>query len=79
MKEILAVIRPQKLPRLREVLRAIPGFPGMTITKVAGCGATARHTPHSIKEVLTDFTDKVRIATEKSARPSGDIQPTAPQ
>ncbi|MBK6655300.1 P-II family nitrogen regulator [Zoogloea sp.] len=61
MKEILAVIRPQKLPRLREVLRAIPGFPGMTITKVAGCGATARHTPHSIKEVLTDFTDKVRI------------------
>ena len=62
MKEILAVIRPQKLPRLREVLRAIPGFPGMTITKVAGCGATSRHTPpHTIKEVLTDFTDKVRI------------------
>ena len=61
MKEIRAVIRPQKLPRLREVLRAIPGFPGMTISKVAGCGATSRHTPNTIREVLTDFTDKVRI------------------
>lgn len=61
MKEILAVIRPQKLPRLREVLRAIPGFPGMTITRVAGCGATARHTPNTIREVLTDFSDKVRV------------------
>lgn len=61
MREILAIIRPQKLPRLREVLRALPGFPGMTVTKAVGCGATVRHTPHSIKEVLTDFTDKVRI------------------
>lgn len=61
MKEIRAVIRPQKLPRLREVLRAIPGFPGMTISKVAGCGSTSLHTPNTIKEVLTDFTDKVRI------------------
>ncbi|MDD2988334.1 MAG: P-II family nitrogen regulator [Zoogloea sp.] len=61
MKEIRAVIRPQKLPRLREVLRAIPGFPGMTISKVAGCGATSRHIPNTIREVLTDFTDKVRI------------------
>jgi nitrogen regulatory protein P-II 1 len=61
MKEIHAVIRPQKLPRLREVLRAVPGFPGMTITKAVGCGATARHAPHTIKEELTDFTDKVRV------------------
>lgn len=61
MKEIRAVIRPQKLARLRESLRALPGFPGMTITKVVGCGATTRHTPHNIKEELVDFTDKVRI------------------
>lgn len=61
MKEIHAVIRPQKLPRLREVLRAVPGFPGMTITKAVGCGATAGHAPHTIKEELTDFTDKVRV------------------
>ncbi len=61
MKEIKAVVRPQKLPRLREVLRAYPGFPGMTITRAVGCGATARHIPSTIKEELTDFTDKVRI------------------
>lgn len=61
MKEIRAVIRPQRLPRLREVLRAVPGFPGMTISKAVGCGATARHVPSTIKEELTDFTDKVRI------------------
>ena len=28
MKEIRAIIRPQKLPRLREALRSMPGFPG---------------------------------------------------
>lgn len=61
MKEIRAVIRPQKLPRLREVLRAVPGFPGMTISKAVGCGATVRHTPASIKDELTDFSDKVRV------------------
>ena len=61
MKEIHAVIRPQKLPRLREVLRAVPGFPGMTISKAAGCGSTVRHTPNSIKEELTDFTEKLRV------------------
>lgn len=61
MKEIKAVIRPNKLARLREALRAFPGFPGMTISKAEGCGATARHVPNSIKEELTDFTDKVRI------------------
>lgn len=61
MKEIRAVIRPQKLPRLREVLRAVPGFPGMTISKAVGCGATVRHTPANIKDELTDFSDKVRV------------------
>ncbi|MBN9696169.1 MAG: P-II family nitrogen regulator [Zoogloea sp.] len=61
MKEIKAVIRPNKLSRLREALRAFPGFPGMTIGKAEGCGATVRHVPHNIKEELTDFTDKLRI------------------
>ncbi|MDD3352693.1 P-II family nitrogen regulator [Zoogloea sp.] len=61
MKEIRAIIRPQKIPRLREVLRALPGFPGMTISKALGCGSTVRHVPHNIKEELTDFTDKVRV------------------
>ena len=61
MKEIRAIIRPQKLPRLREVLRSMPGFPGMTVSKAFGCGSTLRHAPQNIKEELVDFTEKVRV------------------
>jgi nitrogen regulatory protein P-II 1 len=61
MKEVKAVIRPNKLPALRDALRQIPGFPGMTITKAEGCSAPSRHTPHNIKEELTDYTPKMRI------------------
>lgn len=62
MKEIKAVIRPNKLAALREALIALPGFPGMTVTKGEGCGAPSRHVlGNSIKEQLTDYTPKVRI------------------
>ena len=61
MKEIKAVVRPNKLPALREALRDIPGFPGMTVSKAEGCSAPSRHVPHNIKEELTDYTPKVRI------------------
>jgi nitrogen regulatory protein P-II 1 len=62
MKEIKAVIRPNKLAALRDALVLVPGFPGMTVTKVDGCSAPARHVArHSIKDELTDFSPKVRI------------------
>lgn len=61
MKEIKAVIRPNKLSALRDALRGIEGFPGMTVSKAEGCSAPSRHVPHSIKEELTDFTPKIRI------------------
>lgn len=62
MKEIKAVIRPNKLNALRDALRDIPGFPGMTVLKAEGCSAPSRHGPaHNIKEELTDYTPKVRI------------------
>ena len=62
MKEIKAVIRPNKLAALRDALVALPGFPGMTVAKVEGCSAPARHVArHSIKEELTDYSPKVRI------------------
>lgn len=61
MKEITAVIRPNKLGALRDALRGIEGFPGMTVSKAEGCSAPARHVPHTIKEELTDFTPKTRI------------------
>lgn len=62
MKEIKAVIRPNKLAALRDALVALPGFPGMTVTKGEGCSAPNRHlVRHSIKEELTDYTPKVKI------------------
>ena len=62
MKEIKAVIRPNKLAALRDALVALPGFPGMTVAKVEGCSAPTRHVVrHSIKEQLTDYSPKVRI------------------
>lgn len=62
MKEIKAVIRPNKLAALRDALFLLPGFPGMTVTKAEGCSAPSRHlVRHSIKEELTDYSPKVRI------------------
>ena len=63
MKEIKAIIRPNKLAALREALVVLPGFPGMTVSKVEGCSAPTRHvtTRQTIKEELTDYTPKVRI------------------
>lgn len=61
MKEIKAIIRPSKLPLLREKLRALPGFPGMTVSQAQGCSAPSVHTPSNLQEELTDYTPKVRI------------------
>ena len=63
MKEIKAVIRPNKLPALRDALVGMPGFPGMTVTKVEGCSAPSRHVPARvrIRDELTDYTPKVRV------------------
>jgi len=63
MKEIKAVIRPNKLPLVRDALFALPGFPGMTVTKVEGCSSPQRHIPGKvrIREELTDFSPKIRL------------------
>mgnify|MGYP001766829347 CR=1 FL=1 len=62
MKEIKAVIRPNKLPNLRDALMALPGFPGMTVTKVEGCSAPSRHVSRQrIRDELTDYSPKVRV------------------
>lgn len=63
MKEIKAIIRPNKLPVLRDALVVLPGFPGMTVSKVEGCSAPTRHIPAKvkIKDELTDYTPKVRV------------------
>jgi nitrogen regulatory protein P-II 1 len=61
MKEIKAIIRPNKLAVLRDRLMQVPGFPGMTVAKVEGCSAPARNHPGNLKEELIDFTPKIRI------------------
>ena len=62
MKEIKAVIRPNKLASLRDALVALPGFPGMTVGKVEGCSAPSRHVVRQkIKDELTDYSPKVRV------------------
>lgn len=61
MKEIKAIIRPAKLDRLRKALRATPGFPGMSVSRVEGCGAHSSAPAGSIRDELTDFSAKLRI------------------
>lgn len=63
MKEIKAIIRPNKLAALRDALVVLPGFPGMTVSKVEGCSAPMRHVSvrDKIKDELTDYSPKVRI------------------
>lgn len=61
MKEIKAVIRPNKLSALRTRLMEIPEFPGMTVLKAEGCTGTVRQnilSRNKIKDELTDFTPK---------------------
>jgi len=72
MKEIKAIIRPNKLITLRDKLMQVPGFPGMTVTKVEGCSAPTRNFPGNLKEELIDFTPKIRIemiAPEEAVEP----------
>jgi len=61
MMEVKAVVRPNKLAGLRTALLEIPGFPGMTVTKVEGCSAPNRTSKANIKDELTDYSAKVKI------------------
>ncbi len=59
MKEIRAVIRPGKLAKLRDALRDVPGFPGMTVTRVEGFGRSGGQP--DVRHALSDYTEKVRL------------------
>ena len=39
MKEIKAIVRPNKLPQIRKALMGLDGFPGMTISQAEGCSS----------------------------------------
>ena len=61
MKEIRAIVRPQRLQRLRDALRSIPNFPGVTLFRAEGFTAPAAVDKRSVREELTDFSDKVMV------------------
>ena len=61
MKEIRAIIRPHRRDRLREALRAIPHFPGVTFFKAEGFTAPAVLDKRSVRDELTDFTEKCMV------------------
>ncbi|MES2187077.1 MAG: P-II family nitrogen regulator [Pseudomonadota bacterium] len=62
MKEIRAIVRPARLDRLRNALRAIPNFPGVTLFKAEGFTAPAAIEKRSVKEELADFSDKLMLS-----------------
>lgn len=59
MKEIKAIIQPSRLSKIRSALRNIREFPGMTVTKVEGCGHHLKSTTLGVKEELTDYSPKI--------------------
>lgn len=61
MKEIRAIIRPHRKDRLRQALRAIPNFPGVTLYRAEGFTAPAAVDKRSVRDELTDFTEKYML------------------
>ena len=61
MKEIRAIIRPHRRDRLRQALRAIPNFPGVTLFRAEGFTAPAALDKRSVRDELTDFTEKFMV------------------
>ena len=62
MKEIKAIVRPNRLHQIRDAFRHLPGFPGMTVIQAEGCSGHLEKEQHdTLKEELTDFTKKTHI------------------
>ena len=61
MKEVRAIVRPSRLPRLRDALRAIPNFPGVTVWNADGFTAPAALVKRTVREELTEFSHKVLV------------------
>ncbi|NOT16853.1 MAG: P-II family nitrogen regulator [Sulfuriferula sp.] len=62
MKEIRAIIRPKRLSQLREALRDISHFPGVTVFRGEGFTAPESVDRRSLRAELTDFTEKVMVS-----------------
>jgi nitrogen regulatory protein P-II 1 len=61
MKEVRAIVRPSRLPKLRQALRALPNFPGVTVWSADGFTAPAAVTKRTVREELTEFSQKTLV------------------
>ena len=62
MKEVKAMIQPFMLSKVVDALHKIPGFPGLTVTKVQGFGREkGKGSPHRIIEDLIEYVPKVKL------------------
>jgi nitrogen regulatory protein P-II 1 len=61
MKEVRAIIRPNRRERLREALRAIPNFPGVSMFSAQGFTAPAAIDKRTVRDELTDFSEKYMV------------------
>ena len=61
MKEIRAIVRKNKQDKLREALRQIPNFPGVTVYRAEGFTAPSAVSKRTVKDELTDFTEKLVV------------------
>lgn len=62
MKEVRAIIRPLRLNQLRNALHNIPDFFSFVAYKGEGFSAPIKQQHQSIREELTDFTDKILVS-----------------
>ncbi len=75
MKEVKAVIQPHKLARLRAALFQLPGFNGMTVSRVEGMSRPGGpgDGPRTLKEELTDYSGKTLITIVADDETAGPI------
>jgi nitrogen regulatory protein P-II 1 len=64
MKEIKAVVQPQKVEKIRNAFRNLKQFPGMTVIKGMGCSSNDKvrsRSHHDPFDELNDFSNKSMI------------------
>jgi nitrogen regulatory protein P-II 1 len=62
MKHIHAIIQPFRLAKVRDALRGLSGFPGMTVQRIQGCSQIdTDDLPRGIKGELTDYSPGIRL------------------
>lgn len=74
MKEIRAIIRPNRLEKLRNALRDLPDFPGLTVLKAEGFTAPSAVHKRTDAEELTDYSPKLLVCVLADDAAAAQIQ-----